>query len=35
VETKTNVLKLHEALADRPDQIRKYLPGVGTDPGRK
>src|SRR5216117_289179 len=35
VETKTNVLKLHEALADRPDQIRKYLPGVGTDPGEK
>jgi len=35
VETKTNVLKLHEALADRPDQIRKYFPGVGTDPGEK
>src|SRR5712691_7323503 len=34
-ETKTNVLKLHEALTDRPDQIRKYFPGVGTDPGEK
>jgi len=35
VETKTNVLKLHEALTDRADQIRKYFPGVGTDPGQK
>src|SRR6266699_1005558 len=35
VETKTNVLKLHEALPDRADQIRKYFPGVGTDPGEK
>src|SRR5258705_169976 len=35
VETKTNVLKLHEALTDHPDQIREYFPGVGTDPGEK
>mgnify|MGYP002064939517 FL=1 len=34
-ETETNVLKLYEALADLPAQIRKYLPGVGTDPGEK
>ena len=34
-ETKTNVRKLYEALADRPDQIRGYFSGVGTDPGEK
>jgi hypothetical protein len=35
VETKTNVLKLYEALAVRPDQFRDYFPGVGTDPHEK
>jgi T6SS, Phospholipase effector Tle1-like, catalytic domain len=35
VETKTNVLKLFEALAVRPDQIRTYFSGVGTDPHEK
>jgi uncharacterized protein (DUF2235 family) len=35
VETKTNVRKLYEALADGPDQIREYFSGVGTDPGEK
>ena len=35
VETKTNVRKLYEALADRPGQIREYFSGVGTDPGEK
>lgn len=35
VETKTNVRKLFEALADRPDQTSEYFPGVGTDPGEK
>jgi uncharacterized protein (DUF2235 family) len=34
-ETETNVRKLYEALADRPDQIREYFAGVGTDPGEK
>ncbi len=34
-ETKTNVRKLYEALADRPDQVRGYFAGVGTDPGEK
>jgi uncharacterized protein (DUF2235 family) len=35
VETKTNVRKLYEALADRPDQLARYFSGVGTDPGEK
>ncbi|MGB5081512.1 MAG: DUF2235 domain-containing protein [Burkholderiales bacterium] len=35
VETKTNVRKLYEALAVRPDQIRTYFSGVGTDPHEK
>jgi uncharacterized protein (DUF2235 family) len=35
VETKTNVLKLYEALAVRPDQIREYFSGVGTAPTQK
>jgi len=35
VETKTNVRKLYEALANGPDQIRGYFSGVGTDPGEK
>ena len=35
VETETNVRKLYEALAVRPDQLRRYFPGVGTDPGEK
>src|SRR5882672_6756882 len=35
VETKTNVRKLYEALADGPDQIREYFSGVATDPGEK
>jgi len=35
VETKTNVLKLYEALVVRPDQIRGYFSGVGTDPHEK
>ncbi|MBI3528165.1 MAG: DUF2235 domain-containing protein [Betaproteobacteria bacterium] len=35
VQTATNVRKLYDTLADRPDQIRKYFPGVGTDPGEK
>src|SRR5258706_247121 len=35
VQTKTNVRKLYEALADRPGQIREYFAGVGTDPGEK
>lgn len=34
-ETETNVRKVYEALADRPDQIREYFRGVGTDPGEK
>ena len=35
VETKTNVRKLYEALANGPDQIRGYFSGVGTDPGER
>ena len=35
VQTKTNVLKLYEALAKLPDQISGYFKGVGTDRGEK
>lgn len=35
VSTETNVLKLSEALAKLPDQVVKYLEGVGTDRGEK
>jgi len=35
VDTKTNVRKLYEALAVRPDQIRAYFSGVGTAPLEK
>jgi uncharacterized protein (DUF2235 family) len=35
VQTKTNVLKLSEALAKLPDQIVGYFKGVGTDRGEK
>jgi len=35
VQTKTNVLKLSEALAKFPDQIVGYFKGVGTDRGEK
>jgi uncharacterized protein (DUF2235 family) len=35
IQTKTNVLKLSEALARVPDQIVSYFRGVGTDRGEK
>jgi uncharacterized protein (DUF2235 family) len=35
VATKTNVLKLYDALANGPDQVAGYIPGVGSDPGTK
>jgi len=35
VQTKTNVLKLSEALSKLPDQISGYFRGVGTDRGEK
>ena len=35
VQTKTNVLKLSEALAKLPDQTVGYFRGVGTDRGEK
>ena len=35
VQTKTNVLRLYEALSRLPDQIGGYFRGVGTDRGEK
>ena len=35
VATKTNVLKLYEALANGPDQVAGYDEGVGTEPDDK